>query len=134
MQCSATAATAGVFVAELTPVVASTHRIYVHLSHTDIRGSPFMLTVLPAGMHICISLYRHTDTNTHTRAHTHTGNVCGSKCSVSGAGLTSASVMPARNVFTIHARDEYGNLRPGLLQTHHSFYSRLVRFPCAKVY
>jgi len=44
-----------------------------------------------------------------------------------------ATTMPGRNVFTIHARDEYGNRRPGLLPTHYLFYARITRMLPSKV-
>jgi len=97
------AVTTAYFLVHLTPVIAEVHRVHVQLGNADVDGSPFLLTVRPAA------------------------TVCGSKSSLAGSGLTLASLLPARNVFTIHARDEYGNRRPGLLPTNHLFYSRLVR-------
>ena len=100
---SKTAGTAGCFVGVLTSVVAETHRVYVQLGKSDIIGSPFLLSVKPAAL------------------------VCGSKSSLAGSGLSKATMMPGRNVFTIQARDQYGNHRPGLLPVHLSFYARVVR-------
>ncbi len=64
--------------------VAKSYELFVRLGSDNIRGSPFTVTIFPQGL------------------------TCGSKSTISGAGVYSA-VANQPSVFTIQSRDQYSN-------------------------
>ena len=81
---------------------AKTYHLYVQQGNLGIQGSPFHLTVRP-------------------------DSACGSTSTMSGNGLTAASLSPAVNTFQIQVRDAFGNQRPDVGVEGEAFFVRVVR-------
>ena len=81
---------------------AKSYSLYVMQGGVNIKGSPFMLAVKPDG-------------------------ACGATSTMSGSGITAASVAPASNTFRIQARDAFGNQRSDLGAQGEAFFVRVVR-------
>ena len=81
---------------------AKSYSLFVMQGGVNIKGSPFMLAVKPDG-------------------------ACGATSTMSGSGITAASVSPASNTFRIQARDAFGNQRSDLGAQGEAFFVRVVR-------
>ena len=81
---------------------AKSYQLYVQQAGSDIKGSPFALTVKA-------------------------DRVCGTASTLTGAGLTAASLSPAVNTFRIQARDAFGNVRSDGNAQDERFFVRVVR-------
>uniref|UniRef100_A0A7S4KLE9 PA14 domain-containing protein n=1 Tax=Guillardia theta TaxID=55529 RepID=A0A7S4KLE9_GUITH len=93
---------AGNYTASYTAVDANNYNLYVRYGAYNILGSPFSTTIKP-------------------------GNACGAQSTIQGSGLTAATISPAKSVFTIQARDQYGNAKTQALPTDQDFIVRVVR-------
>eukprot|EP00960_Hanusia_phi_P062334 765116-Hanusia_phi.AAC.3 len=93
---------AGNYTATYTAIDANNYNLYVRYGAYNILGSPFSTTIKP-------------------------GNACGAQSTIQGSGLTAATISPAKSVFTIQARDQYGNAKTQALPTDQQFIVRVVR-------
>ena len=92
----------GTSLASYTAFQAKTYDLYVQQGSQGIQGSPFHLTVMP-------------------------DMACGSTSTLSGNGLTAASLAPAVNTFRIQVRDAFSNLRSDVGVEGEAFFVRVVR-------